>query len=141
MIENRINRIKPQVQSLLYRPLFATMILFVAENDDLDEIDNEYELISLFLDKWLERERKDKKAKQKNGRTRYDKIRDVALSVYLKTKERPKYDKSLSAFRDLLVMSNVNRGTIHGFYHREFLVFFIANAIIDAFPAIHTVEF
>ena len=131
-IEKRINGIKPHVQSLLHRPLFATMILFVAENNDLDTIDNEYELIDLFLNKWLERDEKDKKSKTKIEEVNYEGIRDIALCVYLKNNKRPQYNKSVSAFRDLLVMSNTSRGTIHGFYHREFLTYFIVNAMIDA---------
>lgn len=131
-IEQRINRIKPQVQSFLRRPLFATMILFVAENNDLDTIVNEYELIDLFLNKWLERDEKDKKRRTKIKEVNYEGIRDIALCVYLKNNNRPHYNKSISAFRDLLVMSNTKRGTIHGFYHREFLTYFIANAMIDA---------
>lgn len=108
------------------------MILFVAENNDLDAIDNEYELIDLFLNKWLERDEKEKKRRTKIEEVNYDGIRDIALCVYLKKNKRPKYNESLSAFRDILVMSNTRRGTIHGFYHREFLTFFIANAMIDA---------
>lgn len=131
-IEKRINVIKPQIQSLLRRPLFATMILFIAENKDLDTIHNEYELIDLFLNKWLERDKKDKKSRTKIEEVNYEGIRNIALCVYLKNNKRPRYNKSVSAFRDLLVMSDTRRGTIHGFYHREFLTYFIANAMIDA---------
>lgn len=132
IIKKRIYEVESQIQTLLCRPLFATMILFVAENDDLKSIYNEYDLIGLFLSKWLERDNKDKKIKTTSKGIDYDDIRDIALSVYLKTNDRPKYNKSISAFRDLLVMSNIRRGTIHGFYHREFLIYFIVNAMIDA---------
>lgn len=130
IIKQRINKVKGQVSSLLERPLFATMILFVAENDELDDVHNEYELIGLFLNKWIERECKEKKFDKEIS---YERIRDIALHVYLRAYKRPKYDKSVSVFRDLLVMSDSNaRASIHGFYHREFLIYFIVNALLDA---------
>lgn len=130
IIKERISKVKKQVVSLLVRPLFATIILFIAENNELDDVYNEYELIELFLKQWLHRENTEKNIDEKIN---YKSIRNVALSVYLRTDERPKYDKSLSAFRDLLVMTNAKKGSsIHGFYHREFLVYFICNALIDA---------
>lgn len=126
---NRIDRIAKPIKSLLTRPLFATMILFVAESNDLDNIHNEYELISLFIDKWLEREKQEKKVAFE---TSFEGIRNAALSLYKKTSDLPKYTKDLRAFRDLLVLTGANGGTIHKFYHQELQIFFISNAMIDA---------
>ena len=135
IIEERIKNSKTKIKEMLCRPLFATMILFVAENDDLEDIDNEYELIEFFLYKWLERDKRDKKHKKHKGKSvdvDYSKLREIALKVYLKDAHRPLYDTSLSAFRDLFVMTNNRQGTIHGFLHREFLIYFIVNALLDA---------
>lgn len=126
---NRVDRIAAPIRSLLTRPLFATMILFVAESDDLETVHNEYELISLFIDKWLEREKQEKKVTNK---TSFEGIRNIALSLYKKTSNPPQYTKELRAFRDLLVLTGVNGGTIHKFYHQELQVYFISNAMIDA---------
>ena len=126
---NRIDRIAKPIKSLLTRPLFATMILFVAESDDLDNVHNEYELISLFIDKWLEREKQEKKIAYE---TSFEGIRNAALSLYKKTSDLPKYTKDLRAFRDLLVLTGANGGAIHKFYHQELQIFFISNAMIDA---------
>ena len=59
-IKARIDIVKQNVESLLKRPLFATMALFVAERPEAEEIHNEYDLIELFLFNWIERERKEK---------------------------------------------------------------------------------
>ncbi len=126
---NRIDRIAKPIKSLLTRPLFATMILFVAESDDLENVHNEYELISLFIDKWLEREKQEKKVVYE---TSFEGIRNAALSLYKKTSDLPKYTKDLRAFRDLLVLTGVNGGTIHKFYHQELQIYFISNAMLDA---------
>lgn len=131
-IKERINQVKPQIESLLCRPLFATMALFIAENHDIDYISNEYELIELFLGKWFERDIEDKKSVKNTKNIDYVSIQEVALNIYLNNPKRPMYNEQLSAFRDLLIMSNTKRGTIHGFYHREFLVYFIAKAMLDA---------
>lgn len=126
---NRIERIAEPIKSLLTRPLFATMILFVAESDDLENVHNEYELVRLFLDNWLKREIQEKKVVNE---TSFDGIRNIALSLYKKPGDPPQYTKELRAFRDLLVLTGVNGGTIHKFYHQELQVYFISNAMIDA---------
>ncbi len=128
VVKQRINKVRESTKSLLNRPLFATMILFIAENNDIDNIQNEYELIELFLDKWMDRERKDKKTLF-DREASYKRIRKVALEVYLG--KRPTFVKGLQVFRDLLQIKNRN-DSIQQFYHREFLVYFIVNAMIDA---------
>lgn len=129
LVINRIAHMAKPIKSLLTRPLFATMILFVAESDDLENVHNEYELISLFIDKWLEREKQEKKVIIENS---FEEIRNIALSLYKKTSNPPKYTKEVRAFRDLLVLTGVNTGSIHKFYHQELQVYFISNAMIDA---------
>ncbi len=126
VIKQRINKVKESIKSLLNRPLFATMILFIAE-DDIDDIQNEYELIKLFIDKWIDREKKDKKIVF-DSETSYKHMRKVALDVYLG--KHPTFVKELQVFRSLLLMPNRN-GSIRQFYHREFLVYFIVDAMID----------
>lgn len=128
VIIERINKVRESLKSLLNRPLFATIILFIAENNDVDNIQDEYELIELFLNKWLDREIKDKKIVFDRDSS-YKHMRKVALDVYLG--KRPTFVKELQAFRGLLLMPNRN-GSIQQFYHREFLVYFIVNAMIDA---------
>lgn len=128
IIKQRINKVRESMKSLLNRPLFATMILFIAENNDIVDIQNEYELIELFLDKWIEREHTDKKTAF-DSETSYKHMRKVALDVYLG--RRPTFVKELQVFRGLLLLPNRNGG-IQQFYHREFLVYFIVNAMIDA---------
>lgn len=131
-IKTRIDSLKEHAASLTERPLFATMILFVAEDSRINTVYNEYELIELFLNKWIERERREKKINF-DKKAVYKTLRDIALSVYLRTNKRPKYSKRIQVFRDLLVMSDSSTGaTILNFYHREFLVYFIVNALIDA---------
>lgn len=132
VIEERIKKINNNNHELLCRPLFATMILFIAENDNLDDVYNEYELIDIFIKKWIERDKKDNKSKRKPLKNDFKKLREIALKVYLKDRDRPLYSNSLSLYRDLFVMTNNNQGTIHGFIHREFLIYFIVNALIDA---------
>lgn len=102
-IINRINRIAKSIETLLNRPLFATMILFVAESDDLENVHNEYELIRLFIDKWLEREIQEKKVV--NETSSFEGIRNIALSLYKNAGNPPRYTKDLRAFRDLLVLT------------------------------------
>lgn len=128
IIKNRIENVRESIKSLINRPLFATMILFIAENNDIDDIQNEYKLIELFLYHWLDRECNDKKTVF-NRETSYNHMRETALNVYLG--KRPKFVKELQPFRDLLRMSN-RSNSIQQFYHREFLVYFIVNAMIDA---------
>lgn len=128
VIKQRISKVRESMESLLNRPLFATMILFITENNDIDDIQDEYELIELFLDKWMDRESKDKKTVF-DSETSYEHMRKVALDVYLG--KRPTFVKELQVFRGLLQMPNRN-GSIQQFYHREFLVYFIVNAMIDA---------
>ena len=128
VIKQRISRIRECTKSLLNRPLFATMILFIAENNEIDDVQNEYELIELFLSMWMDREHKDKKTVF-DGETSFKHMRNVALDVYLG--QRPAFVKELQVFRDLLQMKNRN-GRIQQFYHREFLIYFIVNAMIDA---------
>lgn len=131
-IKTRINRLKKHAASLTERPLFATMILFAAEDSKINDVYNEYELIGLFLNKWMERERREKRIVFDREAV-YKALRDIALSVYLRTNKRPKYHMQIRVFRDLLVMSDSNDGAdILSFYHREFLVYFIVNALIDA---------
>lgn len=125
-IEDKIKNVVRTAPSLSERPLFATMILFVAEEPEFEAVHNEYELIELFLDKWLEIEKEKKKIK---GEIKFEGIRDVALKLYLRTGVR--YSKDLKVFRDLLVLTG-NTGAIHAFSHREFLIYFISNALIDA---------
>lgn len=127
-IKRRLDKVRKSLESLINRPLFATMILFIAENNEIDDINNEYELIELFLDKWIDREKKDKKIVF-DREISYKYMRKVALDVYLG--KRPTYVKELEVFRGLLQMPN-RRGSIQQFYHREFLVYFIVNAMIDA---------
>ena len=128
VILQRINKVKKSAKSLLYRPLFATMILFIAENNDVDEIQNEYELIRLFLEKWMDRESKEKKITF-DREASYEHMRKVALDVYLG--RHPQFVKGLYVFRGLLQIPKRN-GRIQQFYHREFLVYFIVDAMIDA---------
>jgi len=128
IIKQRINKVRESMKSLIIRPLFATMILFIAENNDIDDVQDEYELIELFLDKWIDRESKDKKTAFERE-TSYEHMRKVALDVYLG--KRPTFVKELQVFRGLLLMPRRN-GVIQQFYHREFLVYFIVNAMIDA---------
>lgn len=128
-IRDRIKNITGKTESLLTRPLFATMILFVAQDSNPDEIHDEYELIELFLNKWIEIECKEKKVDFDKERC-YEKMREIALGVYSGSEERPVYCEDISALRDLLVFSGAKK-VIHRFYHREFLLFFIANALID----------
>ncbi len=127
IIKQRIDNVKDSVKSLINRPLFATMILFIAENNDLNDVQNEYKLIERFLGEWLDRESKDKKIAF-NSENSYNYMRKVALDVYLG--KHPKYVKELHPFRGLLLMPN-RSSTIQQFYHREFLVYFIVNAMID----------
>ena len=128
VIKQRINKVRKSMESLINRPLFATMILFIAENNDIDDIQDEYELIELFLNKWIDRESKDKKTVF-DRETSYKYMREAALDVYLG--KRPIYVKELEVFRGLLQIPN-RKGSIQQFYHREFLVYFIVNAMIDA---------
>ena len=128
-ILGRIDIITRNAKSLLERPLFATMILFVAQDSNPDEIHDEYELIELFLNKWIELECEEKKVVFNKERC-FEKMRNIALSVYSGSDERPVYCEEISALRDLLVFSNTKK-VIQRFYHREFLLFFIANALID----------
>lgn len=128
VIKQRISKVRKSTQSLLNRPLFATMILFIAENNDIDDIQNEYELIELFLDKWLEREGKEKDTVF-DRETSYRCMRKVAIDVYLG--KHPTFVKELQVFGGLLRMKNRN-DHIQQFFHREFLVYFIVNAMIDA---------
>ena len=134
VVIQRINRVRKNLESLLNRPLFATMILFVAENNEIDDAHNEYELIELFLDKWRDREHEEKKY-DFDIEASFECMRKVALDVYCG--KRPRYDKQLRPFRDLLWMPN-RKGSIHQFCHREFLIYFIVNAMIDA--ALHHQE-
>ena len=60
--------------------------------------------------------------------TSYKQMRKVALDVYLG--KHPTFVKELQVFRSLLLMPNRN-GSIRQFYHREFLVYFIVDAMID----------
>lgn len=128
VIKERIKNVRGSIKSLINRPLFATMILFIAENGDLDDIQDEYELIKLFLDKWVDRENKDKKIVFDRAISD-EHMRNVALDVYLG--KRPTFVKELQVFRGLLLMPKRN-GIIQQFYHREFLVYFIVNAMINA---------
>ena len=128
-IRDRIKNITKKAESLLTRPLFATMILFIAQDPNPDEIHDEYELIELFLNKWIEIECKEKKVEYNKERC-YEKMREIALCVYSGSDERPVYCEDITALRDLLVFSGTKK-VIHRFYHREFLLFFIANALID----------
>ena len=128
IIKRRINEVRKSAESLLYRPLFATMILFIAENNDIDDIHNEYELIQLFLDKWIDRECKEKKTIF-DSEISYEYMRNTALDVYLG--RHPSFVKALNIFRGLLQIPKRN-GSIQQFYHREFLIYFIVNAMIDA---------
>lgn len=128
VIKQRINKVRENLKSLLYRPLFATMVLFIAENNDLEGIHNEYELIELFLNKWIDRECKEKKYTF-DRETSYEYMRNIALDVYIG--KHPTFVKEVSVFRGLLQIPNRNGG-IQQFYHREFLVYFIVNAMIDA---------
>lgn len=128
IIKQRISKVRESIKSLINRPLFATMILFIAKNNDIDDIQNEYKLIELFLDKWTDRESKDKKIVF-DSETSYKHMRKVALDVYLG--KRPTFAKELQVFQGLLLMPKRNEG-IRQFYHREFLVYFIVNAMINA---------
>ena len=132
-VKKRIDNLIKHSASLTERPLFATMILFLAEEDPMtNTIFNEYELIELFLNKWIEREKREKKI-DFDKEVVYKELRDIALSIYLGTSNRPTYTINLQIFRDLLVVYNSDNGaTIQSFYHREFLVYFIVNALIDA---------
>ena len=127
VIKQRIGKVKENIKSLLNRPLFATIILFVAQNNDVDDIQNEYELIKLFLDTWMDRESKDKKTVFSRDSS-YKLMRKAAIDVYLG--KHPTFTKELQVFRGLLMPNRTGR--IQQFYHREFLVYFIVNAMIDA---------
>lgn len=97
-IKARIDGFKKRAATLTERPLFATMILFVAEEDPrINTIYNEYELIELFLNKWIEREQREKKIGFDKEEV-YEALRDIALSVYLGTRKRPEYSMSIRYF-------------------------------------------
>lgn len=128
VIKQRLGCVKANIDSLLRRPLFATMTLFIAQNNELGNIHNEYELIDQFLHKWIERE--NEKGNVSNEDL-YETASKTALNLYLHPDMNVKYDENMSIIRDLLVIPS--RSTIiRGFYHREFLIYFIVHAIMDA---------
>ena len=131
-VMKKIDKVHHGLLSLQNRPLFATMFLFLAEAPEFDNISNEYELIELFLNKWIERESDEKKISFNKDES-YKRIRNIALNIYLNNRKSLKYDECLHVFRGLLIISKFkNSGYINSFYHREFMIYFIVNALIDS---------
>lgn len=117
-------------QSSIYRPLFATMFVFIAlENQNRDlRIKNEYELIDTLVSLWIKRENSEITEQQEQYY--YDFLSDLALQVY--DHKRPELTTDDPVIRELLIIDSRSKTFVRSFYHREFCVYFIVKGMLNA---------
>lgn len=117
-------------QSSIYRPLFATMFVFIALEDHKRDlrIKNEYDLIDTFVSLWIKRENRE--LTEQEEQYYYDFLSDLALKVY--DHKRPKLTTDDPVIRELLIIDSGRKMFVRSFYHREFCVYFIVKGMLNA---------
>lgn len=126
-------------ETAVYCPLYATMFVFIAAEDEKDQrieeragIRDEYDLIRIFISLWIEREA----GKQGSDRDTQDymkQFRKIAIDTY--GNKSPVLDTKDSVVKGLLRISGRGKGRkdrIDSFCHREFLVYFIVDGMLNA---------
>lgn len=128
-IKERINKVKHQLTSDLFlfsNPFFLTLYLYSIDQDYLGIPKNEYELLSLFLDRWIE-------AEKIRGTTNIEKD-DIYLQLYaianqLYSGEEPTSKSVDEAIQGLLIN---RRSKVSAFIHWDFCVYLISRQIVEA---------
>lgn len=116
----------------LYCPLYATMMVFVAADNGIEyeRIHDEYDLIKSFISLWFERELTGKEQKGIYNKEYYiNGLRSIVIDTY--KNKGPKIPIDDSVIKGLYFQRK-GSGRILGFYHREFLVYFIVDGMINA---------
>ena len=118
-------------------PLYATMLLFIAADPSFDHvIRDEYDLLHLFLTLWIEREIRIQSSAN-SIEYYFNQFQRIAVDLYIHgrafAKDYPRLALDDEIIKGLLrVQENNNEFLIRGFYHREFLVFFVARGMLMA---------
>lgn len=118
--------------NIIYCPLYATMLFFIAKEEHNVPLESpiydEYLLLDKFIDLWFRRELKGTSNKEEHL---YN-LRQIIMSIY-KGVDCTTDDSVIRAF--LFIPGST---IIRGFYHKELLVYFIVDAMLQA--ALNTPE-
>lgn len=132
-------------ETAVYCPLYATMFIFIASEPDKNgvysasegewDIRDEYDLIGAFITLWIEREVKIQGSSE-SIEFYVKQFRKIAIDIYknetISRKNYPSISCDDSVIRGLLKIPRKRKGIARGFYHREFLVYFIVDGMLNA---------
>lgn len=129
-IKERINVLKPQlsiIQFIISNPFFLTLFLFTIDQPAGFEIPkNEYDLLSLFLDRWFESERLRETTTIEKEAFFYQ-LYGIANQLY--SGMEPTIEAIDEALQGLLI---IRRSKVSAFVHWDFCVYLISRQIIEA---------
>lgn len=145
LYKSAVRRIeKIQKQSVIAKtsipkcPLFATMLLFIAADSSADNaIRDEYDLLHSFLTLWIKREIRIQ-GSANSIEYYFNEFQEIAVDLYIHGRvflnDYPCLAQNDGIIQGLLrVQENNNKELyIRGFYHREFLVFFVVSGMLTA---------
>lgn len=134
-IRNKVNEIKQRssINTPSFKcPLYLTMLVFILQEDtkkDVDDIQDEYDVLTSFVQLWIKRE--EKKKKEKHRSDWYNKtLQNIAYNIYRNGSYS--IDKSQNIVKGLLKFNSRASRQAQAFYHREFLIYFIVEGMLDA---------
>lgn len=129
--------------SSIYCPLYATILVFLAKclEGTAEEVKDfvirdEYELLKAFVSIWIEREKVKYGLQEKNTEESFIELRRIAIKLYMKSfpalnPEFAEIEGLLSIPRKYPLLSS-RKSIVHGFYHRDFLTYFVVDGMRDA---------
>lgn len=151
-VQERINTLRRHMiihTSSIYCPLYATILVFLAKSlegnaEDVTDfvIRDEYELLKAFVSIWIEREKARYGLQGKNSEESFAELRRIAIQLYKKA--FPILNPNFVEIEGLLNIPrkhsypSYRNSIIHGFYHRDFLIYFVVDGMRNA--AIHHPE-
>lgn len=123
-------------ETSVYCPLYATMFVFIAAEDERSRkkeervsIRDEYDLIKVFISLWIEREAERQRV-HREAEYYIKQFRKIALDTY--ENKCPVLPEDDNVVKGLLRLSVRKGNRVEGFCHREFLVYFIVDGMLDA---------
>lgn len=139
MITNKVNKLLKNAKidtSSIYCPLYATILVFLINYQDSESeqivIRDEYDVLKVFVSLWFERE-KEKYDIQGSEEFYREKLCRIAIELY--KHGRPSLQPEFSAIEGLLNIPRKYKSkdsAIHGFYHRDFLIYFVVEGMRNA---------
>lgn len=134
-IRNKVNEIrqKSSINTPSFNcPLYLTMLVFILQENEkinVDDLKDEYDALRTFIQLWIKRE--EKKKKEKHAANWYnEKLEEIAYNIFRDGSYT--IDNSHGIIKGLLKFSSRASKKAHAFYHREFLIYFIVEGMLNA---------